>query len=115
MQKGRMRSLTRGAAMTKLGCWWYRGGLASLALGAWVASESFCQAQSLRPSQPNWTRTSGTNSSGTRSSTSAGSIGSPYYPYNNGSNGNIGGTYKVPNYSRTSTMVPGVGSVTTGY
>jgi hypothetical protein len=114
----------RGAAMSKLGGWWCRGGFASLALTAWVTSESFCEAQSLRPGQSSQ---SGPAQSGQPpisirpapvpvNRTSPGGYGiSPYVTNNNAGLGNLGGSYNVPNYSRTSYIVPGVGPVTVGY
>jgi hypothetical protein len=105
--------------MINAGCWWYRGGVASLALTAWMASESFCQAQSLRPTQPNpqpTPRTSGNGVSGNRAIATPGSIGAFSSVSNYGGfSGNIGGVYKVPSSTRMSVMVPGVGNVTTGF
>jgi hypothetical protein len=110
--------------MAKVGGWWYRGGFATLALTAWAASASFCEAQSLRPgssSQSGQTQSSQPAYSTrpapapvNRSNQSGYGV-LPYVVNNNAGLGNLGGAYKVPNYSRSAYFVPGVGPVTVGY
>jgi hypothetical protein len=102
--------------MINLGGWWYRGALASLVLAAWTVQAPQSEAQTLRPNQPGQqTRPTANNSSTNRTVTNSGNFASPYVVNNNAGLGTLGGGFNVPNYSRTSYLVPGVGSVTTGY
>jgi hypothetical protein len=102
--------------MINLGGRWYRGALASLVLAVWTVQAPPSEAQTLRPNQPGQqTRPTANNSAANRTVTNSGNFASPYVVNNNAGLGTLGGGFNVPNYSRTSYLVPGVGSVTAGY
>jgi hypothetical protein len=89
--------------------------VASLALAAWLGSDSLCLAQQSTQTirQPTTTKTSGTNSG------SSGSGSTRQTPTTNqrtsGGSSTYATTQVVPNFSYSSTFVPGVGKVVTGY